>query len=286
MLLVDAACGPAGTGAGDRAMEQPTMISKWLVRYGLIAAMCIGIAGLAPTATAQVTKLKIATEGTYAPWSFKDAQGKLEGWDVDIAYALCAKMNTECEVVAQDWDGIIPGLQAKKYDAIVASMSMTPKRREQVDFTDKYKDVVSSFVARKGTITDTTPGGMKGKRIGVQRGSSQHQWLQANGYDKTASLVLYDTTQQPELDLLSGRVDAIIGNKATYYSGFFKRAESKDFDYVGPALKGGVLGEGAAIAVRKGDNDLRERFNKALADIRADGTYDRITKKYFPFALM
>jgi lysine-arginine-ornithine-binding protein len=266
--------------------EESTMVARWWVRCGLTAAVCVAIVGLAMTANAQMTKLKIATEGTYAPWSFKDAQGKLEGWDVDMAYALCGKMKAECEVIAQDWDGIIPGLQARKYDAIVASMSMTPKRREQVDFTDKYKDVVSSFVARKGSIANTTPDGMKGKRIGVQRGSSQHQWLQANGYDKTASLVLYDTTQQPELDLISGRVDAIIGNKATYYTGFFKRPESKDFDYVGPALQGGVLGEGAAIAVRKGDNDLRERFNKALAEIRADGTYDRITKKYFPFALM
>ena len=235
---------------------------------------------------AQTPKMKIATEGTYFPWSFKDAQGKLQGWDVDIAYALCARMKVECEVAGQDWDGIIPGLLAKKYDAIVASMSMTPKRREQVDFTDKYKDVVSSFVARKGSIGDASPEGMKGKRIGVQRGSSQHQWLQANGYEKSATLVLYDTTQQPELDLVSGRVDAIIGNKATYFTGFFKRPESRDFDFVGKDLKGGVLGEGAGIAVRKGDDALRERFNKALAEIRADGTYDQITRKYFPFALM
>jgi lysine-arginine-ornithine-binding protein len=237
-------------------------------------------------AAAQTTRLKIATEGTYAPWSFKDAQGKLQGWDVDIAYALCEKMKAECEVDGQDWDGIIPGLQARKYDAIVASMSMTPKRREQIDFTTKYKDVVSSFVARKGTIADTSVEGMKGKRIGVQRGSSQHQWLQQSGYEKTATLVLYDTTQQPELELVSGRVDAIIGNKATYFTGFFKRPESKDFDYVGPPLQGGTLGEGAGIAVRKGDDALRERFNKALAEIRADGTYDRISKKYFPFPLM
>ena len=262
------------------------MSARWLARCGRTAAMSVALALLVTQAYAQPAKMKIATEGTYFPWSFKDAQGKVEVWDVDIAYALCSKMKAECEVVAQDWDGIIPGLQAKKYDAIVASMSMTPKRREQVDFTDKYKDVVSSFVARKGTITDTSPEGMKGKRIGVQRGSSQHQWLQASGYEKTATLVLYDTTQQPELDLISGRVDSIIGNKATYYTGFLKRPEAKEFVFVGPELKGGVLGEGAAIAIRKGDNELRDRFNKALAEIRADGTYDRITKKYFPFALM
>ena len=265
------------------------MFSRTELKRLASAALCVAFAALAAVAlpaAAQTAKMKIATEGTYFPWSFKDAEGKLQGWDVEIAYALCEKMKIECEVAGQDWDGIIPGLQAKKYDAIVASMSITPKRREQVDFSDKYKDVISSFVAKKGTITDTSVDGMKGKRIGVQRGSSQHQWLQATGYEKTATLVLYDTTQQPELDLVSGRVDAIIGNKATYFTGFFKRPEAKDYDFVGPPLKGGVLGDGAAIAVRKGDDALRERFNKALAEIRADGTYDRITKKFFPFPLM
>jgi lysine-arginine-ornithine-binding protein len=253
----------------------------------LLPVALVAVMAVCPLpAIAQPGKMKIATEGTYFPWSFKDTQGKLQGWDVEIAYALCERMKVECEVSGQDWDGIIPGLLAKKYDAIIASMSMTPKRREQVDFTDKYKDVVSSFVARKGTIPDTSADGMKGKRIGVQRGSSQHQWLQANGFEKTATLVLYDTTQQPELDLISGRVDTIIGNKATYFTGFLKRPEAKEFDYVGPELKGGVLGEGAGIAVRKGDDALRDRFNKAIVEIRADGTYDRITKKYFPFPLM
>jgi arginine/ornithine transport system substrate-binding protein len=221
-------------------------------------------------------KLRIATEGTYPPWSFKDAQGNLQGWDVDIANALCARMKVQCEISAQDWDGIIPSLLAKKYDAIVASMAMTPARRERVAFTDKYKDVISQFVARKGTLADISPAGMKGKSIGVQRGSSQHQWLQAEGYDKVADLKLYDKTTDAELDLVAGRVDAIIGNKL----------EAKDFAYVGPDLKGGVMGEGSGIALRKDDVALQQRFNKALADIHADGTYETISRKYFPFKLM
>jgi lysine-arginine-ornithine-binding protein len=231
-------------------------------------------------------KLRIATEGTYPPWSFKDAQGNLQGWDVDIANALCAHMKVQCEISAQDWDGIIPSLLAKKYDAIVASMAMTPPRRERVAFTDKYKDVISQFVARKGTITDISPAGMKGKSIGVQRGSSQHQWLQAEGYDKVADLKLYDKTTDVELDLVAGRVDAIIGNKLTMYVGFFKKPEAKDFAYVGPDLKGGVMGEGSGIALRKEDVALLQRFNKALAEIHADGTYETISRKYFPFKLM
>jgi lysine-arginine-ornithine-binding protein len=231
--------------------------------------------------------LRVATEGTYPPWSFKDASGQLQGFDVDIANALCAQMKVKCQIVAQAWDGIIPGLQANRYDAIVASMSTTPARRKQVLFTNKYKETTSSFIVAKDSgIKDVTPAGLKGKRIGVQRGSSQHQWLTANGYDKTSTLVLYDDTRQPELDLVAGRVDAIIGNKATFYASFFKRAEAKDFQFVGPEFKGGVLGEGNAIAVRLTDTELCNQLNAALDAIMKNGTYDEIRKKYFPFPLM
>ena len=248
----------------------------------VVVAVCAAV--MAPS-FAQSTKLKIATEGTYPPWSYKDAQGRLLGWDVDIAAALCEKMSVQCEVMAQDWDGIIPGLNAKKYDAIVASMGMTEARKQRVAFTDKYKDVVSKFVARKGTVKDTSPEALKGKTIGVQRGSIQAPYLEKN-YGATSTIKLYDTTQAPELDLVAGRVDLIFGNMLTYHTGFMKQAEAKDFEFVGPEHKGGQLGEGAGIALRKEDTELLARFNKALAEIRADGTYDRITAKYFPFKLM
>ncbi|MFM0341501.1 transporter substrate-binding domain-containing protein [Paraburkholderia fungorum] len=254
-----------------------------------LATCALAAAALATSAPALSAgdTLRVATEGTYPPWSFKDASGQLQGFDVDIANALCAQMKVKCQIVAQAWDGIIPGLQANRYDAIVASMSTTPARRKQVLFTNKYKDTTSSFIAAKDSgIKDVSPAGLKGKRIGVQRGASQHQWLVANGYDKTASLVLYDDTRQPELDLVAGRVDLIIGNKATFYSDFFKRPDSKDFAFVGPEFKGGVLGDGNAIAVRLDDAELCNRINAALAAIMTNGTYDQIRKKYFPFSLM
>jgi lysine-arginine-ornithine-binding protein len=251
----------------------------------LHVAMALVFGAAAALAGAQPV-VRIATEGAYAPWNYKDAQGKLVGWDIEIANALCAQMGVKCEIVAQDWDGIIPGLLAKKYDAIIAGMSMTPARRERVGFTSKYKDVVSVFVAKKGTITDTSPAGMKGKRIGVQRGAAQKAWLDAAGYDKTAELVLYDSTRAVELDLLAGRLDAMIGNKATYFVDFMKKQEAAGFEFVGPDLKGGPLGEGAGIAVRKEDTELAARFNRAIAAIRADGSYDRISAAYFPFRLL
>jgi arginine/ornithine transport system substrate-binding protein len=257
-----------------RSMPRPSRRSVCL----LIAACLSG-----GTACAQAT-YRIATEGTYPPWSLKDAQGSLQGWDVDIANALCEKMKARCEIVAQDWDGIIPGLLARKYDMIVASMAITEQRRQRVDFSDKYKETVSRFIARKGASQDVTPAALKGKAIGVQRGSIQANYL--SQHYKDSELKFYDTPQAAEMDLVANRVDYILGNMVTYHVGFMKTAEAKHFEFVGPDLKGGQLGEGNGIAVRKGDTELLSRINAALAAIRADGSYDRITAKYFPFKLM
>lgn len=227
---------------------------------------------------------RIATEGTYPPWSFKDSQGALQGWDVDIANALCEKMKAKCEIVAQDWDGIIPGLMARKYNMIVASMAITEQRKQRVDFSDKYKETVSRFVSRKGAPEDVSATALAGKVIGVQRGSIQASYLSQNY--KNSEIKFYDTPQAAELDLVAGRVEYILGNMVTYFVGFMKTPAAKDFAFVGPDLKGGLLGDGNGIAVRKGDAEMLSKVNAALAAIRADGTYDRITAKYFPFKLM
>lgn len=258
--------------------------SAALRRVSLALLLTFGATSATIRAEAQ-EKLRIATEGTYFPWSYSDEKGQLVGYDVEIAGLLCDKMKVQCEIVAQDWDGIIPGLLAKKFDAIVASMAITPARKEKVAFTNKYKDSISRFIAKKGTITDTSPEGLKGKVIAVQRGSAQHKWLDAEGYGKTATLNLYDTTEGPELDLMAGRADVMIGNMFSSYVGFFKRPEATEFEFVGPELKGGILGEGSGIALRKEDVELLAAFNKALTEIEADGSYTTLGKKYFPFQL-
>jgi arginine/ornithine transport system substrate-binding protein len=230
------------------------------------------------------TKYKIATEGTYPPWSYKDVSGKLVGWDVDIASALCEKMKASCEIIAQDWDGIIPSLLARKYDFIVASMGITEKRKQQVAFTDRYKETISQFVIKKGTVKDFTPQGLAGKRIGVQRGSIQHDFL-IKTFPK-AEIAVFDKPTDVELDLLSERIDLLFANKITSFIGLLKRPEAAAFELAGPEFKGGLLGDGNGIALRKDDTKLLAELNAALAAIMADGTYDRITAKYFPFKLM
>ena len=257
---------------------------EWLNRSSRRSICLLFAAALWGGAACAQASYRIATEGTYPPWSFKDAQGALQGWDVDIAHALCEKMKAKCEIVAQDWDGIIPGLMARKYDMIVASMAITEQRRQRVDFSDKYKETISRFVAKKGAPDDVSPAGLKGKSIGVQRGSIQANYLSQNYKD--SDIKFYDTPQAAELDLVAGRVEYIVGNMVTYFVGFMKTPEAKNFAFVGPDLKGGLLGDGNGIAVRKGDADMLSKVNAALAAIRADGTYERITAKYFPFKLM
>jgi len=251
-----------------------------------LSIAAILISAVLGSSAAIADQIKIATEGAYFPWNYIDDKGELVGWDVDIANALCAKMEADCEIMAQDWEGIIPGLLAQKYDAIVASMAMTEKRKKRVDFSNKYKDSVSSFFAKSGTITDTSVVGLTGKRIGVQKGSSQHQWLTANGYDGPAEVVLYDTTQGPELDLAAGRVDVAIANVVTTYMKFMEEGKKEGYEFVGDQISGGILGDGSGIAFRKGEDELRERFNMALDGIIKDGTYSEITAKYFPFPVM
>lgn len=251
----------------------------------LRSVVAISIFALGAMSTAALARdLRIATEGTYAPWSYVDEQGKLTGWDVDIANALCEKMKVKCEVVAQEWDGIIPGLNAKKYDMIVASMTVTEKRKQQVAFSKKYKNTTSQFVAEKGTFPDTSPEALKGKRIGVQRGSSQDAFLTDNY--KESEIVRYDKTTDPEMDLIAGRIDLMIANRVTSMVGFLTRPDAANYGLVGKEYSGGVLGEGNAIALRKDDTELLDQVNAALDEIFKDGTYDKITAKYFKFKLM
>lgn len=249
-----------------------------------IALACAITFGFALAHDADARDLKIATEGTYAPWSFVDGNGRLTGWDVDIANALCAEMKVKCVIVAQEWDGIIPGLNARKYDMIVASMGVTEKRKQQVAFTKRYKKTASQFVAKRGSITDTSPQALAGKRIGVQRGSIQDEFLTRNY--PNSEIVRYDKTTDVELDLLADRVDTLLANNITSMLGFLARPEAADYDLVGPDYTGGILGEGNAIALRKDDTELLAQVNAAIDAIIANGTYDTITRKYFKFKLM
>ncbi len=249
--------------------------------YTIIAvALAVGLAAGAAEAG---QKVRIGTEGAYPPFNSIDKDGNLVGFDVDIAKAVCAAAEFECEFVVQDWDGIIPGLLAKKYDAVVASMSITPERKQRVDFTDKYYNTPAKFVARKGIDLQISVDGLKGKVIAVQRATIHENFLRDN-YGDVVTVNSYATQDEAYLDLVSGRADAGIADSVAIMDGFLGTDQGKDFQFYGPDFNDPKwFGDGVGIAVRKGDDELREKLNAAIAQIRSDGTYEKINAKYFDF---
>ena len=252
-------------------------------RFALLLVVGALALTAAPLAPKEWKKIRIGVEGAYPPFSQVGPDGKLEGFDIDIALALCAKIGAECELVLQDWDGMIPALLAKKFDAIVASMSITEERKKRVDFTDKYYQTPARFVRKKGSGIEITREGLKGKKIGVQRATIHDNYLTDN-YGDTVEIVRYGTQDEANLDMLAGRIDLLLADSVALLDGFLKTEKGKDFEFVGPELRDKRwFGEGAGIAVRKEDQDLKKLLNDAIAAIRADGTYDKIARKYFDF---
>jgi polar amino acid transport system substrate-binding protein len=251
--------------------------------FKTLAIAGIALTALAATASAEM-KIRIGTEGAYPPFNFKDASGELKGFDIDIAKALCAEMKAECTFVAQDWDGIIPALLAKKYDAIVASMSITEERKKKVAFTDKYYSTPAKFIVdKKSGISDVSVAAMKGKTIGAQ-GSTIHSNFLEDLY-KGSTIKLYKTQDEANADLASGRLDAVLADSAVLLE-WLKKKEGSCCTFTGPGFNDPkYFGVGAGIAVRKGEGELVAAFNKAIAAILKNGTYKKINDKYFPFSV-
>ena len=258
-------------------------MKKLFVVSALIVLMCA-----AGTVQAKEWKvIRIGVEGAYPPFSWTTSDGKLEGFDIDIAKALVKAMGAEIKLVPQDWDGIIPSLMARKYDAIIASMSITEERKKQVAFTNKYYQTPAKFVCKKGSMADFTRNQVAeattGKKIGVQRATIHDNFITDNG-GKGVEIMRYASQDEAYLDLKAGRVDMLLADSVAIDQGFLKKPEGQDYQFVGPSLTDPKwFGEGAGIACRKQDKDLVEMFNKAIKQIRADGTYKAIQDKYFEF---
>jgi arginine/ornithine transport system substrate-binding protein len=234
----------------------------------------------APVAAAPA-ELTVAIDPTYEPFTFKTADGQPTGFDVDIANALCEQIKRKCVFVEQVWDSMIPGLNAKKYDVIISSMSITDDRLKEVDFTDKYYNTPSRIVLKKGTkFTDAAS--IKGKKIGVLKGSTQEKY--ALGELKTAGVVVnsYEAQDQVYLDIKSGRLDGTVADYMEVTGGFLSKPEGAKYELVGPDLKDPkYFGYGAGIALRKGEDALKAELNGAIKAIRSAPTYKTINDKYF-----
>jgi len=233
---------------------------------------------LAFSAGAVAETLKMGIEAAYPPFNNKDASGQVVGFDVDIGNALCAKMKVECTIVTSDWDGIIPALNAKKFDFLISSMSITDERKQAVDFTNPYYSNKLQFVAAKNVELKTDKDGLQGKVIGAQRSTLAGTWME--DHMPGVKVNLYDTQENAYLDLTSGRLDGILADKYVNYE-WLKSDAGKAYEFKGdPVEESDKIG----IAVRKGDA-IREKLNEALKEIVADGTYKKINDKYFPFSI-
>ena len=250
------------------------------MKFKKLAGLAVaGLLALAATSV-QADALRVGVEGAYPPFSWKEADGTLKGFDIDFAHEVCKRLGRECVLVEQEWDGMIPALLAKKFDTIIASMSITEERKKKVDVTVKYYNTPAKLVAKKSPGFEGTAAGLNGKRLGVQRATT-HQCSAEKLYPG-AELVLYATQDEVWQDLASGRLDAQLSDSLQAYEGFLVLDVGQDFDFLGDALDDvACQGVGAGFAVRKEDSELRDALSKAIQDIRADGTYKTMNDKYF-----
>lgn len=220
----------------------------------------------------------------YPPFTSKDASGKWVGFEVDLMDAVCAQMKAKCEIVEVAWDGIIPALQANKFDVIWSSMSITEKRKQTIDFTDKYYHTPAVIIGPKSVsfnIDKNNPDSLKGKIIGVQTSTIHAQFAQKY-FGSTATVKVYDTQDNVNADLVAGRIDLDMADSIAL-DAFLKSDSGKDFEVKWTAPPDPIFGYGVGGGIRKNDTALKERLNKAIAAVRANGTYDTIAKKYFNF---
>jgi octopine/nopaline transport system substrate-binding protein len=273
----------------------------------IIKAMVLGVmaSAIALGAQAQGKKwdsVKIATEGAYAPWNFTGPGGKLDGFEVELATELCGRMKVKCEVIAQDWDGIIPALNAGKYDAIMAGMNITDKRLEVVGFSQPYAATPHGWGVLKDSPLAKLPGAgstvnfekdpegakkaveawkplLKGKTVGVQTSTVNSQFVEKYLKD-TVTIREYKTTEQHDLDLAAGRLDAIFAGHGAL-AATMEKPEFKDMMIAGTGMRGDVLGRGVAVAMRKNDAELKTLFDDAITAAIKDGTVEKLSQKWF-----
>lgn len=233
----------------------------------------------AETPTAQTGEVvRIATESSFKPFSYLDNQGNLVGFEIDLANALCAEMKATCDISSQDWDSLIPNLNTGKFDAIMAGMSATEERRQSVAFSEPYFNNTLVLVGKKGETIDIK--GVDGKSVAVQQATVSAQFLEAN--HPKANIKRYDKQDNAYLDLTAGRAELMLSDIVPMLD-WLKTDKGQDFEVKGEPID---INDKVAIAIRKDDTATLDKFNTALATLKANGEYDKIVAKYFDLAAM
>ncbi len=232
------------------------------------------LAGISVSASAAET-IRFAAEASYPPFEFMDANNQMQGFDIDLANAICKQMKATCTFTNQSFDSLIPSLKFKRIDAVISGMDITPERQKQVAFTTPYYDNSALFIAEKGKVADIAA--LKGKRVGMQNGSTHQKYLQEKHPEITP--VPYDSYQNAILDLKNGRLDAVFGDTAVVNEWLKQNAT---LSAVGDKVTDpNYFGTGLGIAVRQNNAELLNQFNTALNQLKQDGTYKTIYSKWF-----
>ncbi|PWW01428.1 amino acid ABC transporter substrate-binding protein (PAAT family) [Hoeflea marina] len=245
----------------------------------IAAASLLALAASLGAASAEQIKVGIAAE-PYPPFASADAAGNWTGWEVEIIGAVCGAAKLDCAITPVAWDGIIPSLTGKQIDVIMASMSITDERMQSIDFSDMYYNTPAVIVAAKDSDIKPTPEGLAGKILGIQASTTHQAYAQAHFEGKT-ELKVYQTQDEANQDLIAGRIDATQADSIALAD--FVNSEAGACCEIKGAVANdpAILGAGVGAGLRKGDEDLKAKINEGIAAILADGTYDKITSKYF-----
>jgi arginine/ornithine transport system substrate-binding protein len=245
----------------------------------------IGVVIALGAGRALADSLRYCNEADFPPFSYKTAAGAVEGFDIDVANYICKHMGVECELIVQEWTGIIPAMEAGKCDIIISSMTINPERKEKVLFSKAYYLNPYTFVAPKTTTFEINEEGLKGKTLCMFKNSTPLKWLDAK-FKGVVEIKYYDGAQAIKTDLVAGRCDAWLETMPSIYGTIINTPEGENFHFVGPQLTDPEwFGEGAGIAVRLGEDELIGKVNAAVDAMYADGTFKQINDKYFPFYL-
>ena len=248
-----------------------------LLAAAVIAALTVSMPALAKDANV----LRLGIDPTYPPMDVKMPDGTVTGFDVDLANEICRRIAMHCQWVEMEFSGMIPALQARKIDAIISSMAITEKRMQQIAFSTKLFQFKSRLIAKTGAPVTVSAEGLRGKRIGVQSGTQFETYAQKNWQPGGVEVVAYQSQEGVFEDLMAGRLDAALLGSVEADNGFLKTPRGKGFGFVGGPLEMGDHGTG--IGLRKDDGALKASIDSAIAGMRADGTYQKIARKYFDF---
>lgn len=256
-----------------------------------IRLMAIGAFAMFSTISASAETLRVGMECTYAPFNYKTADGDLAGYDVDVANGVAKIIGAEFEYVCQEWDGMIPALLANKFDLIIASMSITEKRMEKIDFSGPYRFSTGQIIGAKKTETnlfddagDPIADNFNGLKVGLERATTYASWFEEKL--PGADVVLYDNSESVYLDLQNGRVDVIMTNPMKAYLKFLSKEDGAGFEFKGPVVdEEKYFGVGVGIGLRQGQDELKEKLNGALKELINSGELETYAKKIFPFKL-